>query len=79
MKNVTIYSTPNCHYCKMTKEFFAEHKIAFTEYDVAADASKRAEMIERSEQMGVPVTIIDDSIIIGFDKSALSELLGITS
>jgi NADH-dependent peroxiredoxin subunit F len=77
MKNVTIYSTPNCHYCKMTKEFLTAHHVPFTEHDVAADATKRAEMIEISEQMGVPVTVIDDSVVIGFDKAMISELLGI--
>lgn len=77
MKNVTIYSTPNCTYCKMTKDFLNEHKVAFTEHDVAADAAQRAKMIEASEQMGVPVTIIDDSVVIGFDKDALVELLGL--
>ncbi len=79
MKNVTIYSTPNCTYCKMTKDFFVKHNITFTEHDVAADASKRAEMIERSEQMGVPVTVIDDSVIIGFDEGALKQLLDIAA
>lgn len=77
MKNVTIYSTPNCTYCKMTKDFLETNNIPFTEHDVAADQAKRAEMIERSEQMGVPVTVIDDSVVIGFDKPTLIELLGI--
>lgn len=79
MKNITIYSTPNCTYCKMTKEFLNEHKIAFTEHDVAADAVARAEMVEKSGQLGVPVTVIDDSIVIGFDKGALTQLLGIAA
>ncbi len=79
MKNVTIYSTPNCTYCKMTKDFFKEHNVAYTEYDVASDATKRAEMLDRSGQMGVPVTIIDNDIIIGFDKENLSNLLGIAA
>ncbi len=79
MKNVTIYSTPNCTYCKMTKDFLNEHKVAFTEHDVAADAEQRAKMIEVSEQMGVPVTVIDDSVIVGFDKAMISELLGIAA
>ena len=77
MKNVTIYSTPSCTYCKMTKDYLKEHNIAFTEYDVAADAAKRAEMIEKSEQMGVPVTIIDDTVIVGFDRDEIAKLLGI--
>ena len=79
MKNVTIYSTPNCTYCKMTKDFLKEHNISYTEHDVAADAEQRAKMIEASEQMGVPVTIIDDNVIIGFDKGALTQILGIAA
>jgi alkyl hydroperoxide reductase subunit F len=79
MKNVTIFSTPNCIYCQMTKEFLKEHNIAYTEHDVAADPEQRAKMIEASEQMGVPVTIIDDNVVIGFDKGALSQLLGIAA
>lgn len=77
MKNVTIYSTPNCTYCKMTKEYLTDHGVAFTEIDVAADAAKRAEMIEISEQMGVPVTTIDDNVVVGFDKDMIASLLGI--
>jgi glutaredoxin-like YruB-family protein len=79
MKNVTIFSTPNCTYCQMTKEFFKEHNIAYTEHDVAADPEQRAKMIEASEQMGVPVTIIDDKVVIGFDKGALCQILGISA
>jgi len=61
----------------MTKEYLTEHGIAFTEFDVAADASKREEMIELSDQMGVPVTVIGESVVIGFDKDMISSLLGI--
>lgn len=76
-KQVTIYSTPTCTYCKHTKDFFKEHGITYTEYDVAADATRRAEMIEKSGQLGVPVTVIDNDVIIGFDQESMSELLGI--
>jgi glutaredoxin len=61
----------------MTKDYLKEHNVAFTEYDVAADATKRAEMIEKSEQMGVPVTIIDDTVVVGFDRDEIAKLLGI--
>ena len=33
-KTVTIYSTPECHFCKQAKAFFDEHKIAYTDYNV---------------------------------------------
>lgn len=48
MKNVTIYSTPTCHFCHVAKEFFKKNNVAFTDYDVSTDQAKRAEMIEKS-------------------------------
>ena len=77
MKNVTIYSTPSCHFCHMAKEFFKEKNIAYTEDDVASDTAMRAEMVEKSGQMGVPVIIIENDLIIGFNKPVISQLLGI--
>ena len=76
-KNVTIYSTPSCHFCHMAKELFKANNIAYTEYDVAGNIEKRREMIEKSGQMGVPVIIIDNELVVGFDKPRISKLLGI--
>ena len=77
MKNVTIYSTPTCHYCTLAKDFFKEHGVAYTEYDVASDIGKRKEMVDKSGQMGVPVIDIDGQIMVGFGEEALSSALGI--
>jgi glutaredoxin 3 len=76
-KTVTIYSTPVCHFCHAAKDFFTANNIAYTEHDVAADAEKRQEMIEMTNQMGVPVIRIGDDVVIGFDEGKLRELLGI--
>lgn len=77
MKNVTIYSTPTCHFCQMAKEFFKANNIAYTEYDVASDLEKRKEMVEKSGQMGVPVITIENDLIVGFDKPKIASLLGV--
>lgn len=76
-KTVTIYTTPSCHFCHMSKEFFQANGVQYTEVDVAADANQRAQMVEKSGQMGVPVITIGEDMVIGFDKRRLSELLGI--
>ena len=60
MKNVTIYSTPTCHFCHAAKEFFKANNIQFTDHDVSTDAEKRDEMVQKSGHMGVPVIFIDD-------------------
>jgi glutaredoxin 3 len=75
-KNVTIYSTPTCHFCQMTKEFLAGKGISYTEHNVATDLDKRQEMIEKSGQMGVPVILVDEEVIVGFDKPKLESLFG---
>jgi glutaredoxin 3 len=62
----------------MAKDFFKEKNVAFEDFDVAADQSKRKEMIEKSGQMGVPVIIIEDNLIVGFNKPKVASLLGIT-
>ena len=77
-KSVSIYTTPTCVYCKMTKDFFKQNNVEYQEFDVASNLEKRKEMIEKSGQMGVPVVFIDSEIMIGFDKGKLQELLGIT-
>jgi len=74
---VTIYSTPSCHFCHMAKDFFKANNIAYTDYDVASDAEKRKEMVEKSGQMGVPVIQIGSELVIGFNKPKISQLLGV--
>ena len=78
-KTVTIYSTPTCHFCQMTKDFLKEKGITYTDYDVASDLEKRQEMIQKSGQMGVPVIFVGDDMIIGFDQARLSSTLGIAA
>ncbi len=77
MKKVTIYSTPTCHYCNMAKEYFKENKVEYENFDVASDAEKRKEMMEKSGQLGVPVIIINDEVVVGFNRPRLARLLDI--
>ncbi|PIR70588.1 MAG: NrdH-redoxin [Candidatus Niyogibacteria bacterium CG10_big_fil_rev_8_21_14_0_10_42_19] len=77
MSKVTIYTTPSCVYCKMTKAFFKENNVQYDEKDVSTDATARDEMIAKSNQMGVPVIDVDGELSVGFDKERLSKLLNI--
>lgn len=78
MKKVEIYSTPTCHFCNLAKDFFTDNNVDYTEYNVATDQDKRAEMVEKSGQMGVPVIIIEGSDpIVGFDEAKLKSELGL--
>ena len=74
---VIIYSTPTCPWCKKTKEFLKEKKIAFKDFDVSTDETARDEMIKKSDQMGVPVLDIGGKIIVGFDIDKIKAALKI--
>ena len=76
MKPVIIYSTPTCTYCKAAKEYFTKNNVAYTEYNVASDEMRRKEMIDKTSQLGVPVIVIGDRVIVGFDQEAIAKALG---
>lgn len=78
MKKIEIYSTPTCHFCNLAKDYFKENNVEYTEYNVAEDADKRKEMVERSGQMGVPVIFIEDQMVIGFNQDKIASLLDIS-
>lgn len=77
MKKVTIYSTPTCMYCHVAKQFFADNKVEYTEYNVAADLEKRKEMVTKSGGLGVPVIDVEGEVIVGFDQQAITRALGL--
>lgn len=76
-KNVIIYSTPTCVYCRMAKEFFKKNNIQYTEHNVAEDTAAREEMVNKSHQLGVPVIDIDGEIHVGFNRPELERALGL--
>ena len=77
MKDVTIYTTPTCSFCHMTKSFFKDKGIDFKEVDLTQDQEAVKHVVDATGQMGVPVTQIDDEYVIGFDKPTLSRLLNL--
>jgi len=74
-KKVTIYVTPTWPWCHRAKEYLSRKGVAYTEYDVAKDREKAREMIKKSGQMAVPVIMIDDQVVVGFNQTKLDSLL----
>jgi glutaredoxin 3 len=77
MITVKVYSTPFCPYCVSIKEFLKENGVVFEEIDVSANLAAQKDMVEKSGQMGVPVTEIGQDIVVGFDRETISQLLNI--
>lgn len=75
MKKITIYTTPTCQYCEQAKDYMKENDIDYKEYDVSSDTKRRKEMIETSGQMGVPVLVLGDQMMVGFEEGRFEEMV----
>jgi|YNPNPStandDraft_1061719.scaffolds.fasta_scaffold01828_6 glutaredoxin 3 len=73
--DIVVYTTPTCPYCHQVKEYLARQGLPFREVDVSQDAAGAAEMVRLTGQRGVPVTVIDGQVVIGFDRPRLDALL----
>ncbi len=79
-KKVVVYSSPMCHFCHLLEDWLTEKKIDFEKKDVSKDEAFVKELMSKSHQMGVPVTIItnkkgEETIIVGFDQEKLKKAL----
>lgn len=68
MPSVTIYTTPICGYCAAAKRLLRDKGVVFDEIDVAADPSRRVEMIQRARgRRTVPQIFVGDTHVGGCD------------
>jgi len=82
VKKIKLYATTSCPYCKMEASWLDSHKIKYEHTLVDLNPLAAEEMVQKTGQMGVPVTEIvydngEEEYIIGFDKERLSEILGV--
>lgn len=75
-KEVKIYTTPGCPYCKMAKELLSQKGVPFTAYDVKKDKEALKEMKRISSgALRVPVISVCNEVMVGFDRGRLEQAL----
>ena len=72
---VKIYTTQNCVYCKLAKDFLKKNNIEYQEINVGDDEKALKDMIEKSHQLGVPVIEIGKEIFVGFNRAEIAKAL----
>jgi arsenate reductase-like glutaredoxin family protein len=63
-------------FCDTEKAWLSQHNIPFVERNVATDTAALEEL-ERLEVFSTPVTLVDDQLVVGFNRRKLEELLDI--
>lgn len=77
MAKVVLYTSPTCTYCHLVKIFLKKNNVEFEEVDISESEEKRKELEEKTGLTGVPVTLVGEKFVQGFDKGKLKELLGL--
>lgn len=75
MSAITMYTTPTCGFCHMAKQYLGSKNIAFDEKDITSDPTAYQEILDKSDQLGVPVIDIDGTIVVGFDRNKVDVVL----
>lgn len=78
MKNVIVFSTSTCSWCKKLKNYLRQKKIRYKDIDVSRDAKAARDMMRKSGQSGVPQMWIDNRPVVGFDKAKIDRLLNLS-
>lgn len=74
---VVVFTTPTCTYCNQAKRYLKEHQVRFTEVDVSRDMQAANDLRNRTGQTGVPVILINNRPIVGFDRARINQMLNI--
>lgn len=72
---IKVYSSDSCGYCQKLKAYLDSRNINYKIIDVNASEDNAYELIRLTGQSAIPVTIIGDETIIGFDKQAIDKAL----
>ncbi|MFH1134008.1 MAG: glutaredoxin family protein [Nanoarchaeota archaeon] len=75
---VIVYSTPTCPWCVKAKDFLKARGVPFKDVNVREDRVAAVDLVAKTGQMSVPVIEIGDTVLIGFDRAKVAELLGIS-
>jgi glutaredoxin len=76
-KRVVLFTGPGCVWCVKAKNFFKKHKIRFREIDVTKDKKAAQDCIKHTGGGGIPVILIENRWIAGFNESLIKKELGI--
>jgi glutaredoxin 3 len=76
-KDVVVYSSPTCASCTAVKEFLKTRGVPFTTKDITFDEKALEELEARTgDAGGVPVIVVGEEVIVGFDPARLQAALG---
>lgn len=76
---VLVFTSPGCSWCRRVKQYLRDNHISFKEIDISRNVQAARDIMKRTGQAGVPVILVDNRPIVGFNKQMIDQRLGIKS
>ncbi len=73
MSKVQVYTTTYCPYCRAAEALLDKKKVNYKKIDVTHDPELKRRVMKEFSWRTVPIIIIDDEVIGGFDELAALE------
>jgi glutaredoxin-like protein NrdH len=77
LKDVILYTQPECPPCEVIKLFMKENRIEYVEKNIKEDTGAREYLIKQLKSYSTPTVTVGDTIISGFDLEGLKAALEI--
>jgi glutaredoxin len=79
---VFVYALSTCPYCRMTKKYLDEMEVAYDFVDVdQLEGDERSTTVAKVKELSggtsFPVVLVDEDVIVGFNKNRIRELLSL--
>ena len=78
VKSVIVFTTQSCSWCVKVKNYLRQNRVSFKEVDVGRDPKAARDLVRRTGQQGVPQLDIGGTYVVGFDKTKIDRLLGLS-
>lgn len=79
---VKLFALSTCPYCRLAKKYLDENEVVYDVLDVDLlegdeKSAVVAEVKDLSGGTSFPVLVVDGEVVVGFNKKAIQELLGL--
>lgn len=74
-RDIILYILPGSRNCDLVKNYLTSNGFEFNEVDISRDMAAAKKMYDMSGQRHVPVTTIDDRVVIGYHPEVFDMIL----
>lgn len=74
---IIVFSSPACGWCRKVKSYLKEKGFRYRDVDISKDPKAAQDVVRKTGQTGVPVILINNRPIVGFNKPEIDRILNI--